>query len=223
MTLFPFSSGAVLQGQAAIAWERETESHLGTYLLGSVEPAMFNLEVSANIVNQYFVSGLQLESNRALQDGSEPVESALVVKFDVEITFRSVGQSHDLDALVFAAWDETTSRETYVTNLQGRSSTFDEVEDVLLDVDGYEPPPEDDDDFVAGNDDSPEEKSNVAVIAGAAVGGAALLLLVVFMLLRRSGEKSLDGGEHGHSNTAAETAAVNKITTYVYSLFSFNV
>lgn len=138
---------------------------------------------------------------RELQIG---VEQSLIIQFDVALSYRSDGTDHDVDSLVFSAWEDASDRADYVLALQKRAeAAFGDVQDVQVEVEGYVPPPANDDD---------NEKSNVAVIAGASVGGVALLLLVGFLVMRNRGDR-LDEDNNQESKITPETAQMIAMTT----------
>jgi hypothetical protein len=196
MSMSPYLSEGKLIGQAIISWESATERHIKRHILrAGVEPQMIDLQVRTNIVDQHFPkssSGRQ----RLLQEVSD---QALIIQFDVALDYRSVGTDHDLKDLVFSAWDIPMDRAEYVMELQSESDVFFDIEDVLVEVDGYSPPPIDDD------DDTSSESVDIAVIAGASVGGAALIILIVCLLMRRRNGKG-DDENNEQSRTTPDTA-----------------
>jgi hypothetical protein len=212
MGLFPYE-GRILTGQAAIAWERESENTLRRFILEQgVEPPLFDLEVNWNIVAQTPPAVIEVESAvesagsaRMLQEGGQPAESAepsLIVQADVSVIFRSATTDYDVESWVFEAWRKEADRTTYVNNLKRRSSVFQDVRDVIVEIEGYVPPPPN---GGIRPEPSPNEKSNAAVIAGGAVGGVALLLLAVFMFVRLRSDRSVLDEDHYQSHTTPST------------------
>ncbi len=200
----------MLSGQAAIAWERETENQIRGHILRSgLEPEVFDVTVSSNIVSMDPPDDNELSagdgSARKLQDAfAEPI---LVVEADISVNYRSSGSDHDVESWVFGAWSEEDDRAKYVENLQRRNAIFGDITSVSVQVEGYSPPP-------PSGGQAPEEetkgKSNVAVIAGASVGGAAFILLAVFLFIRISGDRSQEDGNQ-QSQVSPETSGTPKV------------
>ena len=163
-----------------------------------MEPEMIDLQVRTNIVRQDFPSSNGRQ--RLLQEGSD---QTLIIQFDVVLDYRSVGTDHDLEQLVFLAWDTPMDRAKYVMELQSESAEFHDIEDVIVEVEGYLPPID---------DDTPSESVNIAVIAGASVGGAALIILIGFSLMRRRNGKG-DDENNEQSRTTPDTVQKIAIAT----------
>lgn len=200
----------MLSGQAAIAWERETENHIRGYILqAGFEPAVFDVAVSSNIVSMDATAETEVVtgegSNRNLQD--DVPEPTLVIEADISVTYRSSGTEHDVESWVFGAWSEQEDRDQYVENLQRRDAVFTDITSVSVQVEGYSPPPPN---GGQSPDEETKDKPNVAVIAGASIGGAAFILLAVYLFIRISGDRSQDDG-HQQSQVSPETSGTPKV------------
>lgn len=205
MSMSPYSSDKILSGQAIISWESVTEKHIQRHMLryewSEDEPEMIDLVVRTNIVNQGFPETNNNGQRLLQQEGGN---QTLLIQFDVSLSYRSVGANHDLDKLVFSAWDDSMDRAEYVMELQSQSDVFHDVEDVIVEVEGFVPIPS----------TKPEtESTNIAVIAGASVGGAALLILVVFLLTRSRNGKKNRGENTGQSRTTPDSEQKINVAT----------
>lgn len=199
MIMSPYLSDQKLKGGEVINWESATEKHIERHIMrAGVEPEMIDLQVRTNIVRQDFPSSNGRQ--RLLQEGSD---QTLIIQFDVVLDYRSVGTDHDLEQLVFLAWDTPMDRAKYVMELQSESAEFHDIEDVIVEVEGYLPPID---------DDTPSESVNIAVIAGASVGGAALIILIGFSLMRRRNGKG-DDENNEQSRTTPDTVQKIAIAT----------
>ena len=146
-------------------------------LKADLDPPIFDVRVSANLVSQALSLSTANDNNRrSLQQG---VTDLLTIQFDVEVSFRSTKKDHPISELVYSAFATPLDRTEYVIDLQGRPIPVESVEDVLVQVQGVVP------DGGGG-----KGKPKIAIIVGSSVGGAALLLLLGFLVLRRS-----SGGE----------------------------
>ena len=50
--------------------------------------------------------------------GQNSTSKALIIQFDVALSYRSDGTDHDLDSLVFSAWEDELDRADFVVALQ---------------------------------------------------------------------------------------------------------
>ena len=196
----PWLSEDLLAGNSIIVWESVTSQHILQHLRNNagIDPPLIDLQVGTNIVSQGFPSSSNNSNNnndgggngdsssrlllrrtlRQLQDtmGSNE-ERSLIIQFDVAVSFRSETDDYDIPSFVYGAFDEESDRERFIRSLQSRSSTFDDIDDVLVQVRGFEPPPP--------KESKEEEGIGLPVIIGAAVGGAALIFLIAFIIFRR--------------------------------------
>lgn len=199
----------MLSGQAAIAWERETEKHITGYIRSKIDPPISNVTVSATIVRMDAPDKSELPpsgSNRKLQDSAN--QPTFVIEADISVAYRSNGTENDVGSWVYGAWADETDRAQYVENLRRSIDAFSDLTNVSVRVEGYTPPPPD-------SSEKPEEetksKSNIAVIAGASVGGAAFLLLAIFLYIRLTGEQAQEEDGNQQSQISPETSGTPKI------------
>ena len=208
MSLGPWSNNFEILGQDVITWERVTSNHIRKHILREeIDPELDDLAVFTNIKGQLLpgitktasATDEASSSNRRNLEEDPSLQDALIVQFDVQVTYRSISNEHDVPSYIFSAWDTPMDRDEYIRALTTEANKMNGIENVLVEVEGFVPPPKDDD------------SANIAVIIGAAVGGAALVFLIAFFLLKRGSGKELE--ENHESTTAAETAQKIAVST----------
>jgi len=201
MTLSPLLEQ--LRGRGVIIWETETENFIKRFLLSDkINPSMFVEYIRANIEQQF--SG----PRRFLQEGKNDTSvDSLQIQFNLFIQFRSVANDYDVDQLVWAAFDSPDDRYKYVSDLTERSDVFTLVQDVKLDLEGFEPPPT--------QAPTPEKKIDIAVIVGASVGSVAFIILIILLFLRRRSGKSVEVTEVAESQTTPTATKNIKVSTEI--------
>lgn len=212
MSLAPWTSSYEITGQDIFTWEKVTGDHIRKHILrADIEPEMEDLAIFTNIVGQLLPTATTTKSasstssnspssnRRYLQESDSPRMDALIVRFDVQVLYRSVGTDHDLPSYIFSAWDTPMDRDEYIRALATESGKLDGIEEVRVEVEGFVPP------------DGGKKPINIAVIIGAAVGGAALVFLVAFFLLKRGSGKEFE--EHRESTTAPESTSKIAVST----------
>jgi len=204
MAMFPMAQGQRLTGRDAIVWEAITDQTIRNSILSTeLDPPLFDLVVGVNIERQIPSGSKQSikedeNSNRRFLQAGEAPDDALIIVFDVVLSYRSESKDQDVDQLVFSAFDTSLDRADYVMKLQQQSNTYAPVEDVEVKVEGYVPPPT--------LPPSSGGDVNIAVIVGASVGGAALIILIALLLMRRrSGKHTVVASDNGRETEVSPT------------------
>lgn len=181
MTIAPYLSARELEGTAAIVWERVTREHITSQIRAlNVEPPLFDLTVDTDIRSQ--APPQQVTNTDTLPRFAN---NSLIIEFNVRVSYRSVGKEHDLDELVFSAWDAPAEKDAYVQRLKTQSNFFIDIEEVNVEVEGFIPKRPD-------NGDTGVDGPTIALIAGASGGGALLVLLCGFLYLRNKKNRDDD-------------------------------
>jgi hypothetical protein len=206
MTLTPYLFDEVLQGGPAIVWERVARNHITNNInLLNVEPELLELLVDTDITNQVPPVDVPFGANnggrnlRFLQQNTKFANNSLIIEFNVQISYRSVGKEHDLDELVFSAWDDDAKKDVYLNRLKAQSSHYRDVDFINVEVEGFIPKPKPID---------PDEGSSIAGIAGGAGGGAVLLLLCGFFYFRSRNNTNEGPGSNQTKVTSAEAQRI---------------
>lgn len=185
MSLKPYPVKQVLSGQEITSWKSVTDEHISENIMDAkVDPELIDLEVDTIIGEQVIPAPESVRYRvRALQETNA---QELIISFEVDLEYRSVATDHNLDQLIYSAFDTPPDRAAYVKKLE-----IEDIEDVLVEVEGFIPP-------------QPESGGGlgIAVIAGASVGGAALLILCGLLLKR-----SRDG--EGYEETQGRTGSLS--------------
>jgi hypothetical protein len=196
MTMAPYLYTTELEGTQAIVWERATREHITAQIRAmDVEPELFGLTVDADIRTQVPPT----TANVRMLQNTRFANNSLIIEFNIALSYRSIGKEHDLDELVFSAWDAPDEKESYVNRLKSKSSYFRDIEEVNVEVEGFipkTPDPEDPDDGGLG----------IAVIGGGAGGGALLVLLCGFLYIRNKNNKE----EQAHYDRSKATKAAEQ-------------
>lgn len=199
----------VLEGLSIITWEQITATHIRQSIAkAGVEPEMEDLRVWTNIIRQTpdvaFNVNVEGETmvpqataimapepsptggvrgRRSLQETLLPVEGNVPLKiaFDTAVMFRSLGQEHDIQALISGAFVTDEDRAAYVKSLKRTNDgAFQNLEEVVsVSVGGVYIPEEEAKPASAARD------MTIFIIIGAIAGGGALVLLILFLLWRR--------------------------------------
>lgn len=180
MTLAPYLYTAELEGTPAIVWERVTRQFI-TAQIGAmdVDPELFEVTVDADIRTQ--VPPREAGGGRMLQN-TRFANNSLIIEFNVAISYRSTGNEHDLDELVFSAWDAPDEKAAYVNRLKAQSSYYGAIEEVNVEVEGFIPKTPD-------PKDPEDEGLGIAAIAGGAGGAVLLILICGFLYVRNQNQK----------------------------------
>jgi hypothetical protein len=182
MGLSPWGSSSTLADREKLSHEGVTATHIERWILSNI-PSVQEVDATVNIGNnQEIIDPAAIEGGRFLQ----VAERTLFVRCDVSLFYKSRDEENDVEGWVFSAFEDPDDVQAYITSLQRRSDVFQAVENVVVEVEGYDVPstpsrgerPE----------TSPEKDSKVAVIAGAAVGGTALILLAAFFFMRKNSD-----------------------------------
>lgn len=193
--------GDELSGRGVLTHEAVTAGHIEAHVRSNFD-AVKSIDVTVNIDDQEVID----PATAASQSGGRMLQvddRTLFVRCDVSLFYRSTDGDNDLEGWVFSAFDDPADQQQYISNLQRRSSVFDDIQLIVVEVEGYEPPPP--------NRGTGTDGSNVAVIAGASVGGAALLLLAAFLFMRKGKSgKSVDE-DNFQSQTTPETTVPPKV------------
>lgn len=196
----------ILQGLSIIKWEQITATHIRESIVNAgVEPAMEDLRVWTNIIRQTPDLGLNSPQatmvpqatailvepeaedsqdnglrRRSLQEATEVTNFPLEIAFDTAVSYRSLGQDHDIQILISGAFDTDEDREKYVSALKktndGAFQNLDEV--VSVSVGGVDIPVE------VGRGGGDGQDMTVFIIIGVSAVLGALLLLTAFFLWR---------------------------------------
>jgi hypothetical protein len=202
MTLAPYLYTSELEGTAAIVCERATREHITAQIRAmDVEPELFGLTVDADIRTQVPPTA----GNVRMLQNTRFANNSLIIEFNIAISYRSIGKEHDVDELVFSAWDAPDEKQSYVNRLKSQSSFYKDIEEVNVEVEGFipkTPDPEDPEDDVLG----------IAVIAGGAGGGVLLVLLCGFLYIRN---KNNNEEEAQYDRSKATEAAGQRIAAEI--------
>jgi hypothetical protein len=193
MTLAPYLYTFVLEGNPAIVWERTARQHILAQIRAmDVEPELFELTVDADIRTQV----LPTAGNARMLQNTIFANNSLIIEFNIAISYRSIGKEHDLDELVFSAWDAPDEKRSYVNRLKSQSSYYKDIQEINVEVEGFipkTPDPEDPEDGGLG----------IAVIAGGAGGGVLLILLCGFLYVRNKNNQEEEAQYHRSKATEA--------------------
>lgn len=160
----------------------------------NIEPELFDLSVEADIVAQVPPTSIDVVEGEPIQNS---LNNSLIIEFNIAISYRSVIKDHDTKEYVFSAWDSESKKEAYLDRLQ-RSSFYDDINEVIVEVEGFIPKPT--------QPPQPEGKIDLWIIIGGALGGAAFLFLCVFFILRSRGTSGSNGG---YDQTKASSSALS--------------
>lgn len=230
----------VLEGLSIITWEQITATHIRQSIgKAGVEPEMEDLRVWTNIVRQkpQVVLNANAEGEtmvpqataimapgpsptggvrgrRSLQETLLPVEGNVPLKiaFDTAVMYRSLGQDHDIQALISGAFDTDEDRAAYVNSLKRTNDgAFQNLEEVVsVSVGGV---------FISEDETNSKGEARdmtIFIIIGAIAGGGALVLLVLFLLWRRYESKNQETVRKMHAANGMHSVNGNGVTTEIH-------
>jgi len=175
-----FDDAQVLTGSSEITFQRITADHIFSEFLNWVDldHPLIDLAVGTNIKDQTVAGPEQDDTavrRRRLQT------SPLTIVFDTAVSFRSVSNDVDVEAMIGSAFNTDEDRSQYLNRLQSRGDrAFSSINTVRVEINGVPQEvvvqPQDDNGGGGG--------VNLFVWIGAAAGGAAILILAGLFLLR---------------------------------------
>ena len=92
-----------------------------------------------------------------------------VIRFDVQVSYRSISNGHNLYSYIYSAWDTPTDRDDYILKLTKESNDIRGIADVRIQFEEYKP--------------GEKKQANTAVIIAVSVLVGSVVAVFLFWFL----------------------------------------